>query len=81
MGKVSLGIQNILELIFRYDEVTSTTYFQEMVIYENPFKIHLPQDYEILDRFQEFSKEAIQMLLTLELLCSASDSGLHIPDF
>ena len=46
-----------------------------MVIYENPFKIHLPHDYEILDRFQEFSKEAIQMLLTLELLGSASESG------
>ena len=52
-----------------------------MVICENPFKIHLPQDYEILDRFQEFSKEAIQILLTLELLGSATNLGLHILDF
>ena len=31
--------------------------------------------------FQEFSKEAIQILLTLELLGSATNLGLHILDF
>ena len=31
--------------------------------------------------FRSFSKEAIRILLTLELLGSATDLGLHILDF
>ena len=54
--------------MIRSDGETSTTYFQEMVICENPFKIHLLHNYEILQGFQEHSKEATLVLLTLELL-------------
>ena len=53
--------------MIRSDGETSATYFQEMVICENPFKIHLLHDYEILQGFQEHSKEATLVLLTLEL--------------